>query len=79
MGNKHYHCWEWLDIDTATPYTHKICHCRLAEKRGVGWEYGWYRKKERWKDARISENEVGEAEESLFEDEIGSTEGERSA
>lgn len=18
MGNKHYHCWEWLDIDTAS-------------------------------------------------------------
>lgn len=19
VGNKHYHCWEWLDIDTASP------------------------------------------------------------
>lgn len=36
VGNKHYHWWEWLDIDTVSLYSHRTCHCRLAENRGVG-------------------------------------------
>lgn len=43
-GNKHYHCWEWLDIDTASPYTHK--NLSLQTVSVGGWARVGNREKE---------------------------------
>lgn len=50
-GNKHYHCWEWLDIDTASSTPTKPVSADWQRKRGVGWENRRYRKGgKRWTD-----------------------------
>lgn len=36
VGNKHYHCWEWLDIDTASPTPTKPVTADWQGNRGVG-------------------------------------------
>lgn len=48
VGNKHYHCWEWLDIDTASPTPTKPVTADWQGKRGLG---EWRMKNgERWKE-----------------------------
>lgn len=50
-GNKHYHCWEWLDIDTDSPTATKpvtedwqrelaVCVCVCVGRRVGEWTSG---------------------------------------
>lgn len=36
MGKKHYHCWEWLDIDIASPTPTKPVTADWQRKGGLG-------------------------------------------
>lgn len=54
VGNKHYHCWEWLDIDTASPAPTKLVIADWQRKGGLGGSTDG-RRKRRWKEVRMRE------------------------
>lgn len=52
VGNKHYHCWEWLDIDTASPTPTKPVTADW-QKKGWGGLGGNMDGRERGRDGRV--------------------------
>lgn len=60
VGNKHYHCWEWLDIDTASPSPTEPVTADWQRKGG--WVGDWPAKT--WEDMKWK-NELSEKEDGV--------------